>query len=206
MSRYTGPVFRKSRKLKFSVLENNKEFSKGKKRTTIPGQHGNARVKKLSNYGKQLFEKQKLKNIYGLTEKQLKLTFKRASKMSGVVGENLLFLLESRLDNVVYRLNLAPTRRASRQLVSHKHIKVNGKIINIPSYHVEINDKIQLATELQKNKILNENLKEKKKTMDFVNLIPSKYEGTLVRKPRRDELNPDIHESYIVEFFSRIIK
>lgn len=206
MSRYTGPVFRKSRKLKFSILENNKEFSKGKKRTTPPGQHGLSRGKKLSNYGKQLSEKQKIKYLYGVTEKQLKIIFKRATKMKGILGLNLFILLESRLDNIVYRLNLAPTRKAARQLVNHKNILVNGKALDIPSATVKINDKISLVPSLWKNKIINDNLKDKIKTLDFVQLNPAKYEGTYLRDPKREELNTEIHESYVVELFNRSIK
>lgn len=131
MARYTGPVYKKSRRLGFSILENGKELAK---RPYAPGQHGTDRRKKLSEYGVQLQEKQKVRLIYGLNEKQFRKVFDRAVKMHGVAGENLLKLLESRIDNLVYRMGLAKTRRGARQLVNHGHITVNGVKVDIPSY------------------------------------------------------------------------
>ena len=140
MARYTGPAFRKSRRLGFSTLENGKDL---RKRNTAPGQHGTSR-KKLSEYGIQLQEKQKVRTMYGLTEKQFRKTFEAAGKKKGKHGENLLIMLESRLDNLVYRMGLAKTRRASRQIVNHGHILVNGKNVNIPSYQVKPGDTISV--------------------------------------------------------------
>src|SRR5574344_214108 len=141
MARYTGPAYKKSRKLGFSTLENGKDLAR---RPYAPGIHGTSRRKKLSEYGIQLEEKQKVRFMYGLTEKQFARTFERASKMNGITGENLLKLLESRLDNIVYRMGLSNTRRGARQLVNHGHITVNGKSVDIPSYTVKPGDVISV--------------------------------------------------------------
>ena len=140
MARYTGPSNRKSRRLGFSTLENGKDL----KRPFAPGLHGQKRAKKLSNYGTQLQEKQKVRFMYGLSEKQFKKTFDEAGKLKGVHGEDFLKLLESRLDNIVYRIGFANTRKAARQLVNHGHILVNGKKVNIPSYIVKPGDIISV--------------------------------------------------------------
>ena len=154
MSRYTGPAYKKSRRLGFSTLENGKDLAK---RPYAPGQHGTGR-KKVSEYGVQLQEKQKVKFLYGLSEKQFKRTFEKAGKMKGVHGTNFLILLESRLDNIVYRLNLAPTRRASRQLVNHGHILVNGKKVDIPSYQVKPGDTISIREKSSNHPVIKESL------------------------------------------------
>ena len=146
MARYTGSTNRVSRRLGFSTLENGKELAK---RPYAPGQHGNKRAKKLSNYGVQLQEKQKLRFMYGLSEKQFEATFKRAGKMQGVHGDNLFKLLESRLDNLVYRLGFSTTRRGARQLVNHGHITVNGKKVDIPSYTCKPGDVIAVKITLK---------------------------------------------------------
>ena len=139
MARYTGSTNRISRRLGFSTLENSKDIAK---RPYAPGQHGNKGSKKLSNYGVQLQEKQKLRFMYGLNEKQFHSTFEKAGKMKGVHGDNLFKLLESRLDNLVYRLGFSTTRRGARQLVNHGHITVNGKKVDIPSYTCKPGDVI----------------------------------------------------------------
>ena len=139
MARYTGAQYKKSRHLGFSTLENGKELAK---RPYAPGIHGQDRRRKLSEYGVQLQEKQKVRFMYGLNEKQFAKTFKRATKMAGITGENLLQLLETRLDNVVYRMGMATTRRAARQVVNHGHITVNGIKVDIPSYTVKPGDVI----------------------------------------------------------------
>ena len=141
MSRYTGPSYKKSRTVGFSTLENGKDLAR---RPYKPGQHGAARRSKLSNYGLQLNEKQKVKFMYGLNERQFKKTFDEAGKLAGIHGENFLKLLESRLDNLVYRMGFANTRRGARQLVNHGHFQVNGKTVNIPSYLVKVNDVISV--------------------------------------------------------------
>ena len=141
MARYTGPAYKKSRRLGFSTLENGKDIAK---RPYAPGQHGQDRRRKLSEYGIQMQEKQKVRILYGLNEKQFRKVFDRASKMKGIAGENLLILLESRLDNIVYRLGLARTRRSARQIVNHGHILVNGKKVDIPSYTTKVGDIISV--------------------------------------------------------------
>lgn len=139
MARYTGPVYKKSRRLGFSILENGKELAK---RPYAPGAHGNDKRRKSSEYGIQLAEKQKIRLMYGLNEKQFHKLFEKAQNMKGTAGHNLLNLLESRLDNLVYRLGLAKTRRAARQVVNHGHISVNGVKVDIPSYQVKVGDVI----------------------------------------------------------------
>jgi small subunit ribosomal protein S4 len=150
MSRFTGSVFKKSRRYGFSILETGKEFSKGKKRTTAPGQHG-ARRSKLSGYGQQMQEKQKIKFMYGLNERQFRNTYAKAKKIAGITGTNFLQLLESRLDNIVYRMGLSLTRQGARQLVSHGHILVNGKKLDIPSYSVKVGEAIAVKEKMAKN-------------------------------------------------------
>ena len=200
MSRYTGPVYKKSRRLGFSVLENGKELAK---RPYAPGIHGTSRRKKSSEYGIQLEEKQKLRFMYGLSEKQFARTFERAGKMSGIHGENLLKLLESRLDNIVYRMGLANTRRGARQLVNHGHITVNGKKVDIPSYRVKPGDVIAIKENSSDHKGIEIALANKVKRPDFINYDETKRIGTYVRYPERSELNADINESLIVEFYNR---
>ena len=141
MARYTGPVWKISRRLGFSILETGEELQR---RTYAPGQHGPTKRVKLSNYGTQLREKQRVRNMYGLNERQFANTFAKATKMKGVTGYNFLCLLESRLDNVVYRMGFARTRRAARQLVNHGHILVNGKKVDIPSFQVATGSTIQI--------------------------------------------------------------
>lgn len=144
MSRYTGPVFRKSRRLGFSILETGKEFAKGKQRKYAPGLHGQRRSK-LSDYGVHLQEKQKVRFMYGLSEKQFRNTFRKASKKTGIAGTLFLQALESRLDNSVYRAGFAETRRQARQLVNHGHFLVNNKKVNIPSFQLKPGDFFELT-------------------------------------------------------------
>ena len=200
MSRYTGPVYKKSRRLGFSVLENGKELAK---RPYAPGIHGTSRRKKSSEYGIQLEEKQKLRFMYGLSEKQFARTFERAGKMSGIHGENLLKLLESRLDNIVYRMGLANTRRGARQLVNHGHITVNGKKVDIPSYRCVPGDVIAVKDSDKNLAIIKSSLEATKNRVEFVTFDEAKCAGTFVRLPERSELNADINESLIVEYYNR---
>lgn len=193
--RYTGSIYRKSRALGFSLLENNKEFLKGKKRTTRPGQHGAKRVK-LTNYAQQLQEKQKLMFLYGLNDRQFRRFFLIAKKLPGATTYNLLRVLESRLDSLVYRAGLAPTRRSARQLVTHGHILLNGKKTNIPSIIVDINDKISVA-ENSKNIPIFKDLKPEK--FEFVTLDINNLSATYTRYPNREELPETINEAYVVE-------
>lgn len=199
MSRYTGPAYKKSRRLGFSTLENGKDLAK---RPYAPGQHGTGR-KKVSEYGVQLQEKQKVKFLYGLSEKQFRRTFEKAGKMKGIHGTNLLILLESRLDNIVYRLNLAPTRRASRQMVNHGHILVNGKKVDIPSYQVKPGDTISIREKSLNHPVIKESLENAVKRCEYVSWDDKKMTGTYVRYPERNELNSEINEALIVEFYNR---
>jgi ribosomal protein S4, bacterial/organelle type len=200
MSRYTGPVYRKSRRLGFSVLETGKELAK---KPFGPGQHGTKRGKKLSDYGIQLQEKQKVRFMYGLSEKQFKKTFIEAGKMKGVLGENLLKLLESRLDNIAYRMGLSTTRRGSRQLVNHGHLTVNGKKVNIPSYSCSPGDVIEVREKDKELLIFKTSLEALARRVDFVTFDDKKMSGTYVRYPERSELNAEINESLIVEYYNR---
>lgn len=205
MSRYTGSTFKKARRYGFSILETGKEFSKGKKRTTAPGQHGSRRSK-LSGYGQQMQEKQKVKFMYGLTERQFRNTYTKAKKLSGITGTNFLQMLESRLDNIVYRMGLSLTRQGARQLVSHGHILVNGKKLDIPSYIVKPGEMITLKDKLHKNDKVLEALASSTKTVDFVKFDKAKFEGTFIRLPERAELNQEINDALIVEWYNRLIK
>jgi len=200
MSRYTGSTYRKSRRLGFSVLENGKELAK---RAYAPGQHGNKKSKKLSNYGTQLQEKQKVRFMYGLSEKQFKKTFDDAAKLKGVQGEDFLKLLESRLDNLVYRIGFSTTRKGARQLVNHGHILVNGKKVNIPSYRVKPGDTISVRETSKELKVIKDSLEALLNRVEFITYDQSKMVATYVRYPERSELNADINESLIVEYYNR---
>ena len=200
MSRYTGSVYRKARRFGFSVTETGKELAK---RKNIPGQHGGDRQKKQSDYGTQLQEKQKVRFMYGLTEKQFKKTFTEAGKLKGVHGENLLKLLESRLDNLVYRIGFATTRKGARQLVNHGHVTVNGRKVDIPSYRCKPNDVIAIKENDKELAIVKSSLEAKNTRVEFVTYDENKMAGTYVRYPERSELNADINESLVVEFYNR---
>lgn len=200
MARYTGSTYRKSRRLGFSILENGKELAK---KPYAPGQHGHSKAKKLSNYGTQLQEKQKVRFMYGVNEKQFKKTFNEASKLKGVLGENFLKLLESRLDNLVYRIGFANTRRAARQLVNHGHVTVNGNKVDIPSYRCKPGDVIAIKESDKNLLVVKTSLEALLNRVEFVTYDESKMAGTYVRYPERSELNNEINESLIVEFYNR---
>lgn len=200
MSKYTGPEYRRARRLGFSTSETGKELAK---RPYTPGQHGQSRKKKLSNYGEQLQEKQKLRFMYGLSEKQFKKTFNEAGKMKGVHGEDFFKLLESRLDNLVYRIGFATTRNGARQLVNHGHVTVNGKKVDIPSYRCKPGDVIGLKEKSKEHPAVKAALEATNKRVEFVTYDESKMEGTFVRLPERSELNQEIDEALIVEFYNR---
>ena len=200
MSRYTGSSYKQARRVGMSLLESGKEIAK---RPYGPGQHGKDRKAKLSNYGVQLKEKQKVRFMYGLSEKQFKKTFNEAGKMKGIHGENFLKLLESKLDNLVYRLGFATTRRGARQLVNHGHILVDGKKVDIPSYRVKVGSTISLKDNSQDMKVVKESLEKIVSRVEFVTFDENKLEGVYVRMPERGELNADIDESLIVEFYNR---
>ncbi len=200
MARYTGPVWKKSRRLSFSVLETGEEL---KKRTYAPGQHGPTKRIKLSNYGLQLREKQRVRNMYGLNERQFANLFQKASRMDGMAGVNFLILLESRLDNVVYRMGFARTRAAARQLVNHGHIQVNGKKVDIPSAQVSVGDVVGLRENSLNMKVVAEALESNISNPGFVEVDKENKKGTFVRLPERSELNQEINESLIVEYYNR---
>ncbi len=200
MSRYTGPANKKSRRVGFSTLENGKDIVK---RPYKPGVHGQDRKAKASNYSIQLNEKQKVKFTYGLNEKQFRILFEKAGKMQGIHGENFLKLLESRLDNIVYRMGLSRTRRGARQIVNHGHILVNGKKVDIPSYSVKPSDVISVKESSKDHKAIKEALEAINNTVEYVTFDKNKLEGTYVRYPERSELSSDINEALIVEFYSR---
>lgn len=201
MARYTGPNNKQARRVSFSILENGKDIAK---RPYGPGQHGKDKKRKPSNYAIQLNEKQKVRFMYGISEKQFKKLVNDSAKMKGVHGENLLILLESRLDNLVYRAGFATTRREARQLVNHGHITVNGKKVDIPSYRVKPGDVIAIKENSADHKGIEIALANKIKRVDFINYDEAKRTATYVRYPERSELNAEINESLIVEFYSRV--
>ncbi len=200
MARYTGPAYKKSRRYGFSTLENGKDIAK---RPYAPGQHGAGRRKKISEYGIQLQEKQKIRFMYGLNEKQFRRLFDKASKIQGVHGENFLKLLESRLDNLVYRMGLAATRRGARQLVNHGHIMVNNVKVDIPSYQCKPGDVISVKENSKEHPAIRLSLEANVTRPAFVEFDDKKLEGKLTRLPDRSELNGEINETLIVEFYNR---
>ena len=199
MARYTGPSWKVARRLKFSILENGKELQK---RAYAPGQHGQRRVK-LSEYGLQLQEKQKVRNVYGMNEKQFYNTFVKAGKLPGKHGVNFLIILESRLDNLVYRLGFATTRRQARQLVNHGHILVDGKKVDIPSYLCKPGQTICLKETSKGLAICKEALENTVARVPYVQYDEQTGVGTFVRLPERSEFLPEIKENLIVEFYNR---
>lgn len=200
MSRYTGSSYKQARRVGFSITETGKELAR---RPFGPGQHGSDRKGKLSDYGTQLKEKQKVRFMYGVNERQFHKTFLEAEKMKGINGTNFLRLLESRLDNLVYRIGFASTRRAARQLVNHGHVTVNGKKVDIPSYRVKVGDVISLKDNDKNLKVVQESLSKITKRVEFINYDENKMEATYVRLPERNELNADINEALIVEFYNK---
>lgn len=200
MARYTGPSWKLSRRLGISLSGTGKELEK---RPYAPGQHGPNQRKKLSEYGLQLQEKQKLRHMYGMTERQFRNLFVKSGKMAGVHGENFMALLESRLDNVVYRLGLARTRRQARQLVNHGHILVDGKRVDIPSYLVQPGQTIGVREKSRNLEIIKEAVEINNYVPDFLTFDAEKLEGTFVRLPERSELPAEVNESLVVEFYSR---
>ena len=200
MARYTGPSYKQARRVGFSITETGKELAR---RPYGPGQHGKDRKGKLSDYGTQLKEKQKVRFMYGLNERQFRKTFDEAAKLQGIHGTNFLRLLESRLDNLVYRAGFASTRRGARQLVNHGHVTVNGKKVDIPSYRVKVGDVISLKEDDKNLKVVEEALSKITKRVDYITYHENKKEATFVRLPERNELNADINEALIVEFYNK---
>ncbi len=200
MARYIGSSYKKARRVGTSLLENGKELSR---RAYKPGQHGADRRSKPSNYSVQLNEKQKVKFMYGLNERQFRKTFDEARKMEGVHGENFLKLLESRLDNLVYRMGFANTRRGARQLVNHGHIAVDGHKVDIPSYRVKVGSLISLKDNTKELKSVNEALEAVTKRVEYIEYDKDKKVARFVRLPERNELSADINEALIVDFYNR---
>lgn len=199
MSRYTGPSWKLSRRLGYSISETGKELAK---RAYAPGQHGQKRSK-LSEYGLQLHEKQKVRFTYGVSEKQFRRTFDNAAKLGGKTGENFLKMLECRLDNVVYRLGLANTRAQARQLVNHGHILLNGKKVDIPSYQVQPGTTINLRETSKDLVVCKQALEGRFSRVEYVSFDENTMTGTFVRLPERNEFLPEINEQLIVEFYNR---
>ncbi|MBX0359055.1 30S ribosomal protein S4 [Halobacillus sp. Nhm2S1] len=200
MARYTGPTWKKSRRYGISLSGTGKELEK---RPYAPGQHGPNQRKKLSEFGLQLQEKQKLRFMYGLTERQFRRLFEEAGNMKGIHGENFMMLLESRLDNLVYRLGLARTRNQARQLVTHGHVTVDGGRVDIPSYRVAPGQVISLREKSQKLNVVEEAIEVNNFVPEYLTFDEDKREGTYTRFPERSELPSEINEALIVEFYSR---
>ena len=201
MARNTGPTWRISRRLNFSVLETGEELAK---RPYIPGQHGSAAKRvKQSNYGLQKAEKQKLRHLYGLSEKQFFNTYNKAVRMTGNKGTNLFTMLESRLDNLVYRMGFARTRKQARQIVAHGHVLVNGKKVDIPSCQIKVGSTIEIKENYKNNAFVAESLEAKVSTKDFVEVDKDNRKGKFVRLPERKELNQEINELLVIEYYNR---
>ncbi|MFB9770194.1 30S ribosomal protein S4 [Lactiplantibacillus modestisalitolerans] len=202
MSRYTGPSWKVSRRLGMSLSGTGKELAR---RPYAPGDHGQGRRGKLSEYGMQLREKQKLRMMYGLTERQFANLFIKAGKIrEGKHGVNFMILLERRLDNMVYRLGLATTRRQARQLVNHGHITVDGKRVDIPSYEVSVGQTISVREKSKKLAVITGAVEAVVARPNFVQFDADKLEGSLTRLPEREELEADIDESLIVEYYNKL--
>ncbi|MCI1926131.1 MAG: 30S ribosomal protein S4 [[Lactobacillus] timonensis] len=201
MSRYTGPSWRVSRRLGVSLSGTGKELER---RPYAPGDHGRDRHGKMSEYGMQLREKQKLRMMYGMTERQFANLFVRAGKIKeGTHGTNFMILLERRLDNMVYRLGLATTRRQARQLVNHGHITVDGKRVDIPSYEVKVGQVISVRDKSKKLDVILSAVDAVVSRPSYVEFDKDKLEGKLVRLPEREDMNADIDEALIVEYYNK---
>ena len=202
MSRYTGPIFKISRRLNFSILENNKEFIKSKvqKNNTF---FNKKRKPKIKAYGLQIREIQKIKFMYGITKKKLKLSFNKSINLTNNKAYNILIYLESRLDNIVFRMNFAPSRKSARQMVRHGNILVNNKKIDIPSYILKVNDVIEVGKRLKENKIVLEAIAKRESTLPYIELNSDKLSGIYKRFPDPKELNSNINVQLIIENLSR---
>ena len=209
MARYTGAECRQCRREKLKLfLKGDRCYSDKcafERRSFAPGQHGQARVRKVSDYSIQLREKQKVRRMYGMLEGQFRKYFEIAERIKGVTGENLLMLLESRLDNVIYRLGYASSRNQGRQLVRHDHIQVNGRKVNIPSFRVSVNDVITLKEKSRKVGAINESLEAvvRRGVPSWLELDKENYKGTVKALPGRQEITMPIQEQLIVELYSK---
>ena len=203
MARYTGPRARLCRRLEFPVFESPK-FGNIRK-NYAPGQHGQGRRSKLSNYGIQLREKQRIKYLYGVLEKQFRNYFKKAATKKGATGANLLVMLESRLDNSIYRLGLAPTRRAARQFVVHKHIMVNNRTVNIPSYSLKTGDVIQVREKSRKLQVFHDSMRKinSDNPTPWLKIDKAQMKGHFESSPDREQIAEPINEQLVVELYSK---
>lgn len=201
MARYIGPKTKIARKFKDPIYGPDKYFEK---KNYAPGMHGNSkRRKKLSEYGTQLQEKQKAKYTYGILEKQFKNVFHKASRKKGITGEVLLQLIESRLDNLVYRLGIAPSRSAARQLVSHRHIMVNGSVVNVPSYEVKTGDVVSVREKSKSLEVIQNAVTSKRNTYPWLEWDSNLLSGKLLTLPSREDIPENIKEQLIVELYSK---
>jgi small subunit ribosomal protein S4 len=201
MARYNGPKTKISRRFGEPILGNGKWLDKN---SNPPGQHGATKKRKtLGEYALQLREKQKAKYTYGILEKQFRKTFEEASRRKGVTGENLIKLLEARLDNAVYRMGIAPSRPAARQLVSHKHVTVNGDVVNVPSYQLKPGDIISLKEKSKENTAVTSQLRGKNKQFNWVDWNETEMQGTFITYPERESVPENIKEQLIVELYSK---
>ena len=201
MGRYIGPKSKIARKFGEAIFGTDKSLEK---KNYPPGQHGLMRKrKKVSEYGTQLLEKQKAKAIYGIQEKQFRRTFEEAARVGGITGENLLRILECRLDNVVYRLGIAPTRAAARQLVSHRHITVNGAVVNIPSYQLRSGDVVGVREKSKSLEVIQEPLSGGRSRYSWLEWEGSQMSGKFLQKPDRADIPENIKEQLIVELYSK---
>ncbi len=201
MARYTGPKTKIARKFGEAIFGDDKSFEK---KNYPPGMHGNARRRgKKSEYAIQLEEKQKAKYTYGILERQFRNLFERANRSKGVTGEVLLQLCESRLDNVVYRMGIAPSRRAARQLVSHRHITVNGEVLNIPSYSMKPGDVVGVREKSKSLQVIGDSLASNSTVYEWITWNADKKEGTFVAVPERLQIPENIKEQLIVELYSK---
>ena len=201
MARYTGPKSKISRKYGEPIFGDTKALEK---KPHPPGQHGRGRRRKKSEYAVQLSEKQKAKFLYGILERQFRNMFKKASRKEGITGENLLQLLEARLDNIVYRLGVAPTRRSARQLVTHKHITVNGNVVNIPSFTVKEGDLVGVRERSKSLVAISESLSSKTSNKyKWLEWDDKSLSGKLITYPDRDSIPENINEQLIVELYSK---
>lgn len=201
MARYRGPKSRIARRFRDPIFGPDKALER---RSYGPGQHGpNKRRGKQSEYSIQLGEKQKAKYTYGILERQFANLFDKASRMKGITGENLLQLCEARLDNTVFRLGIAPTRRGARQLVGHKHITVNGEVVNIPSYSVKVGDVIGVREKSKSLEVVSNSLASNTNSFDWLEWNPSQMEGKVVAVPTREMIPENIKEQLIVELYSK---
>jgi len=201
MARYTGPKVRISRRFNEPILGENKALQK---KNYAPGQHGRGKKRKQSEYATQLAEKQKAKYIYGLLERQFAKLFNEASRKKGVTGETLLQLLEARLDNTVYRLGIAPTRRAARQLVLHKHIQVNGETVNISSFTLKPGDLVSVRERSKSLEVIGESLSiQGARKYNWLEWDNNEMTGKIIHLPPRQDIPENINEQLIVELYSK---